>query len=196
VYDDLFDPRYDYAHSSLSFSDFEYGASIVGVDFGRFRQKTNTAIVKAALTSQVTREHQVKLGAEFQTSAIEFGTAGTLTYKGDSLYRYVDFPPDYPGIQYYYPVSLAGYAQDQIEWNDLTVRAGLRFEYFDARSTMPSDLANPANAIQGAPPSVPRKRRKRPRSHPGSACRIRFLRRHQSSSRTAISTSSPPARHF
>ena len=156
VYDDFYDTRYDYAGVSRGFSDYEYGASVAGVDFGRFRQKTNTGVVKAAVTSQVTREHQLKLGAELQTSAIEFGNAGTLTYKGDSLYRYVDFPPDYPGVQYYYPVSMAAYGQDQIEWNDLTVRAGLRFEYFDARSTVPSDLANPANAIQGAPPSVPR----------------------------------------
>jgi outer membrane receptor protein involved in Fe transport len=157
VYDDFYDPRYDIAQVSRGISDYEFGASLAGVDFGRFRQKTNTAVLKAAVTSQVTREHQVKLGAELQTSALEFGNAGTLTYKGDSLYRYVDFPPDYPGVQYYYPVSLAAYAQDQIEWNNLTIRAGLRFEYFDARSTLPSDPANPANAITGAPLSYPKR---------------------------------------
>lgn len=161
VYDDFYDPRYDYAGTSRGISDFEFGASVIGVDFGRFRQKTNTGVVKAAITSQVTREHQLKLGFELQTSAVEFGTAGTLTYKGDSLYRYVDFPPDYPGVQSYYPVSMAAYGQDQIEWNDLTVRAGVRFEYFDARSTLPSDPANPANAIQGVPLSYPRRTSKK-----------------------------------
>ncbi len=161
VYEDFYDPRYDYAGASISFSDFEYGASLLGVDFGRFRQKTNTAVVKGAITSQVAREHQLKLGVELQTSAVEFGTAGTLTYKGDSLYRYVNFPPDYPGVQFYFPVSMAAYGQDQIEWKDLTVRAGIRFEYFDARSTLPSDLSNPANAIQGAPLSFPRRTSKK-----------------------------------
>jgi len=161
LYDDFYDPRYDYAGQSRGFSDYEYGASVFGVDFGRFRQKTNALVIKGALTSQVTRDHQVKVGGEFQTSAIDFGTSGTLTYKGDSLYRYIDLPPDYPGVQHYYPVSLAAYAQDQIEWNDLTIRAGLRYEYFDARSSVPSNLANPANAIAGAPLSVPRRTTKK-----------------------------------
>lgn len=161
VYEDFYDRRYDYARASRGLFDYEFGAIVAGVDFGRFRQKTNALVVKGSLTSQLTREHQVKAGVELQTAAIEFGTAGTLLARGDTLTRFVDFPPDYPGIQYYYPVSLAAFAQDQIEWNDLTVRAGVRFEYFDARSTLPSDLANPANAIQGAPLSVPRRTTKK-----------------------------------
>jgi outer membrane receptor protein involved in Fe transport len=151
VFDDFYDPRYDYAKSSTGIGDYEYGASVAGVDFGRFKQKTNTVVIKGGLTSQVTRDHFVKVGFEFQNSKIDFGTPGTLTYKGDTLYRYENFPPDYPGVQHYYPISLAAYGQDQIEWNDLTIRAGLRFEYFNARSTLPSNLANPANAITGAP---------------------------------------------
>jgi outer membrane receptor protein involved in Fe transport len=42
-----------------------------------------------------------------------------------------------------------------MEWEDFNVRAGLRLDYFDARSSVPSDLSNPANSIQGAPESVP-----------------------------------------
>jgi outer membrane receptor protein involved in Fe transport len=45
--------------------------------------------------------------------------------------------------------------QDNVEWIDLTLRAGLRLDYFDARSTIPSDLANPASAIEDVPESVP-----------------------------------------
>jgi outer membrane receptor protein involved in Fe transport len=166
VFEDFFDPRYDYAHSSVGISDFEYGASVAGVDFGRYQQRTNAVVASASLTSQVTRNHLIKVGLEWQTSRVDFGTAGTLTYKGDTLYRYVDAPPDYPGVQHYYPVSMAAYAQDQIEWNDLTIRAGLRFEYFDARSTTPGDLANPANAIDGAPRSVPKRTSKKTSAAP------------------------------
>ena len=161
VFDDFYDPRYDYAGSSTGISDYQYGAFVAGIDFGRFRQKTNEVVVKVAVTSQVTREHLVKVGGEFLSSAVDFGTAGTLTYKGDTLYRYVDFPPDYPGVQHYTPISMAAYGQDQIEWNDLTIRAGMRFEYFDARSYLPSDLGNPANAITGAPRSVLRRTTKK-----------------------------------
>ena len=161
VFDDFYDPRYGYAGSSSGIDDIANGASFVGVDFGRFQQITNSLVLKGALTSQISRDHLVKVGGEFETSAIDFGTAGTLTYKGDTLYRYVDFPPDYPGVQHYHPVSAAAYVQDQSEWNDLTVRAGVRFEYFNARSFLPSDLANPANAIAGAPLSVPQRATKK-----------------------------------
>jgi outer membrane receptor protein involved in Fe transport len=165
VYDDFYDARYDLAGTSKSLPLYEYGASLGGVDYGRFKQKTNTVVVKGALTAQVTREHQFKLGAEFQRSNVQFGTPGTLAFRtvgGDNiLVRYVDFPPDYPGVQTYDPTSAAVYAQDQIEWNDLTIRAGVRFEFFDARSYVPSDPANPADSIQGVPSSYPQRTTKK-----------------------------------
>src|SRR5690606_26780732 len=51
------------------------------------------------------------------------------------------------------PVQAAAFIQDRIEWQDLRVRAGVRLEYFDANAQLPSDLANPANSIEDAPPS-------------------------------------------
>jgi len=158
AYDDFYDPRYDAAGPPLSLPNNQYNGAIVqGVDFGRYRQMTNTFLVKAALTSQVTRDHQLKVGAELQDSRMEFGTAGTLVYLGNSLNltRIVNQPPAYPGVQTYYPISGAAYASDQIEWNDLTIRAGVRLEYFNGRSYTPSDLANPADSIPGAPASYP-----------------------------------------
>ncbi|MDD8017106.1 MAG: TonB-dependent receptor [Bacteroidota bacterium] len=155
VYDNFNDARYDSAGSlvSLPNSNIFYK----GVDFDRFRQKTNSYIAKFSLLSQVTREHQLKIGGEFQYSDLQFGTAGTLVYLQEAgvtkLKRYVDLQPDYPGVQFFKPILGAAYAQDLIEWNDLTIRAGVRFEYFDARSKIPSDLANPANTIAGAPVS-------------------------------------------
>ena len=152
VYDDFYDRRYDIAGIAKSIAaDYEYGAIVQGVDFGRFRQKTNAGVVKVSVTSQVTREHQLKFGGELNLSNIQFGTAGTLTYRNvagrNTLVRYVDFPPDFPGIQEYRPIAISAYGHDLIEWNDLTIRAGVRFEYFNARSTLPGDLQNPANAI-------------------------------------------------
>ena len=157
VFEDFYDKRYDLASSPVALPQSE--VYLKGVDFGRFQQKTDSYIAKFSITSQVSREHQLKAGGEYQVSKLKFGTAGTLVYLTEGgvtkLFRYVDLPPDYPGIQYYEPISFSAYAQDLIEWNDLTIRAGGRFEYFDARSTLPSDLANPANAIAGAPVSRP-----------------------------------------
>ena len=160
VYDDFYDPGYARAGQSKSFSDLYYGASVQGVDYGRYEQRTNTSLVKASVTSQVSRSHQLKAGGEFQVSDLKFGTAGTLTFLDvngrQTLVRFVDQPPDYPGVKTYYPKSGAFYVHDMIEWNDLTIRAGVRFEYFDAHATLPSDLSNPADSIPGAPRSYQR----------------------------------------
>ncbi len=156
-YEDFYDARYDSAGPSMGDINYEDGASIQGVELGRFRQQTNTLLLKAALTSQVTRSHQLKFGIELQKSQVKFGSPGYLVSQGGTqIVRHIDEPPDYPGIATYNPVAAVAYGQDQIEWRDLVVRAGVRLEYFDARSTLPSDLANPANAIQGAPQSVPK----------------------------------------
>jgi outer membrane receptor protein involved in Fe transport len=160
VYDDFNDPRYDAAGQARSLSnEYEYGAIVQGVDFDRFQQKTNSLLLKGSITSQMDRSNQVKAGGELMFSKLEFGTDGTLTYRNingrDSLVRITSQPPDFPGVQEYNPVSGAAYVHDLLEWYDLTIRAGLRFEYFDANSTVPSDLKNPADTIQGAPPSYP-----------------------------------------
>lgn len=157
AYEDFYDARYDAAGVSRSFNELYNGAVVQGVDFGRYRQQTNTYLAKASLTSQVTREHQLKIGGELQVSKMEFGTAGTLTYQDvggrEALVRYTDMPPAYPGVQKYWPASAAAFAHDMVEWFDLTIRAGVRYEFFTGRSTIPSDPANPASSITGAPPS-------------------------------------------
>ncbi|HUI11711.1 MAG TPA: TonB-dependent receptor, partial [Bacteroidota bacterium] len=158
AYDSFYDPRYDSAGAPKSFPNNLYNGAIVqGVDFNRYQQRTNTLLLKAAVTSQVNRSNQVKLGLEFQDSKMEFGTPGTLVYLGGGtvLTRITYLPPAYPGIQTYFPISGAAYGEDMIEWNDLTIRAGVRLEYFNGRSYVPSDLANPADSIPGAPPSYP-----------------------------------------
>lgn len=157
VYKDFYDERYDLAGPVQSIDQsYELGALVQGVSANRFEQTTNTLVVKGAFTSQMNREHLVKVGAEAQYSEMRFGTPGYLVSTGSFFTRHINEPPDYPGVQTYYPLAFVGYAQDQIEWQDFIFRAGLRWEYFDAQSTTPGNLRNPANAIPGVPESTPK----------------------------------------
>jgi outer membrane receptor protein involved in Fe transport len=159
VYDDLYDPRYDiggppHANPQL------YNAYDAGVSLNRFHQTTNSLIFKGSYTTQITNYHQVKLGGEFQFPRLEFGNLGYLipTQIGgrDTLLRVQSDPSkQLPPLAVYHPVQGAAYAQEQTEWNDLNFRVGLRMDYFDARTTVPSDLSNPGNTIEGAPLSHP-----------------------------------------
>lgn len=156
-YEDVFDPRYDAAGRLEGESTYEVGAFLQGVDFTRFYQRTTGFLVKTSLVSQVRHEHQIKVGAELHRPDVSFGTPGHLVFTTvdgeERLVRHLEDTPDFPGVKTYEPVIGAAFIQDQAEWPNLMLRAGLRLDYFDARSSLPSDLANPANSIQGAPPS-------------------------------------------
>lgn len=160
AYADLYDERYDAAGSPESNVDYEDGAVVQGVQFGRYLQETNALVLKASLVSQVDAEHQVKAGGEFSLPAVRFGAPGYLTFATvdgvQQVVRHENEPPDYPAIDTYYPLVGAAFVQDQMVLPTLTVRAGLRLDYFDARATVPGDAANPANVIPGAPVSGPR----------------------------------------
>jgi hypothetical protein len=159
VYQDLYDSRYDRSGPPKGDADYQDGAYIQGVEFTRFDQTTNALVAKGVYESQINRQNHLKLGAEYQYTVLQFGHPGYLVYatvNGEQqLVRHVDEPPDYPAVQEYRPIVAAGFAQDEVEWNNLRFRAGLRLDFFDARATVPSDLANPGNTIAGAPVSKP-----------------------------------------
>ncbi len=158
AYEDFYDARYDSSGAPTGDPNFENGAYVQGVSFTRFHQNTNALVCKGSGTHQFSNTVLGKGGLEFQLPRLEFGPLGHLVYTTQggtqTLVRHANEPPDYPGLSLYFPVLAAAFAQAEVEWNDLAVRAGLRFDSFDARSTVPSDPANPANSIAGAPASV------------------------------------------
>ena len=159
VYESVFDPRYEAAGPARADANYENGAVVQGVSFGRFEQETNAGVAKLDVTWQADRLNLLEGGLEFQRSDLAFGSPGYLrfvTINGVQELLPIDSaPPDFPGVLNYAPVQVAGYLQDRLEWRDVVVRGGLRMEYFDARATVPSELRNPANAILGAPQSIP-----------------------------------------
>ncbi len=154
LYEDAYDPRYDEPeelNGDGTFGDYFYQ----GVQTNHYRQRTNTYLFKGSVVSQINGENQAKTGFELSLPEVKFGNDVDLVYSNNILERHVNEFPDYPGLQTYYPVMGAAYVQDQFERQDLVVRFGARLDYFDARSTVPSDPSNPANAIAGAPESHP-----------------------------------------
>ena len=156
-YEDLYDPRYLLAGQPRSNANYEDGAIVQGVDLGRFQQRTNSGILKGNFTWQADRINLIETGIEYQFSEVLFGAPGFYSQVIQDgvqiLLPQIGIRPEDPKIETYNPKQFSAYLQDRIEWNDLVVRAGLRFEYFDANSYVPNDLRNPANSISGAPES-------------------------------------------
>lgn len=155
-YEDLMDPQYLQAGEPKSDANYEDGAVVQGVDLSRYKQNTNSLVTKGEVVWQFDRVNFFESGMEFQYSDIVFGPPGffvVTTENGVQILKPVYEFPNMPGLQSYYPKQFAAYFQDRIELSEIVIRAGLRFEYYDADAQIPDDFRNPANSIQGAPPS-------------------------------------------
>jgi outer membrane receptor protein involved in Fe transport len=163
VYEDFYDERYDSAgHLETTVDGYHYA----GVSPTRFHQNTNTLVIKGSYVRQSSSTNQLKAGLDLQLPRVEFGTMGYLTFPvtevGQQLVRVIEDPENrFFAPRLYFPVLAAGFAQEQIEWNSLTARAGVRVDMFDARSSIPGDLSNPTNDIAGAPTAPPQETTKK-----------------------------------
>ena len=155
-YEDLMDPGYLQAGEPKSDANYEDGAVVQGVDLSRYKQNTNSFLLKGDFVWQFDRFNFFESGIEFQYSDIEFGPPGffvVTTENGVQILKPVYEFPNMPGLQSYYPKQFAAYLQDRIELAEIVIRAGIRFEYYDPDAQIPSDLRNPANSIEGSPQS-------------------------------------------
>ena len=155
AFDDVWDTRYDAYGPLTGVPGYEFGQPVQGVDFGRFQLTTNAFVAKGTLVDQVSNTHQFKVGLEYQAPLMRFGAPGEIfigVIPGTGNVGPVRTEDPRPE---YLPVFFSGYAQDQSEWNGVTFRVGGRADWFDARTTLPSDLANPANSIPDVPQSTP-----------------------------------------
>ncbi|MHC1737249.1 MAG: TonB-dependent receptor [Ignavibacteriaceae bacterium] len=156
AYEDLYDPAYISSGAPKGDDNYEYGAVIQGVDLTRFKQITNNLIAKWDFTYQAGKHDLIEFGIDGQISEMTFGSPGffisTVINDVQTLQPREEMPR-IPGLRTYNPRQFSSYLQDRMELGDLTLRAGVRWEYFDANTTLPSDFQNPANTITGAPKS-------------------------------------------
>jgi len=82
------------------------------------------------LTWQANKYHEIKAGAEYIKYFLDLTD--------------VQFVNENPYNDHYHkePISIASFIQDKFEYQDLTINAGLRFDYFDPNSEFYVDLEN------------------------------------------------------
>ena len=110
--------------------------------------------VKFDMTWQVTHTHSIKMGllgiahnANHRWQQIRNKYDGE-TVQGD-LYEPVVYGDStvYADIYEVQPQETAAYIQDKMEFDDMVVNVGLRYDAFDPVSPYPSDRRNPANQL-------------------------------------------------
>ena len=142
VYADPYDPRY------VSSKRFDragvYNFYMGGMSLGHYDRFTLTNLVKAEITSQVNKTHQVKAGVQARWNKLFLNSFSIL------IDRTTNWEPKVPDVTLLshdrysnYPRDFSCYVQDKIELKDMIVNLGIRFEYFDPNSKILTDYRDP-----------------------------------------------------
>jgi outer membrane receptor protein involved in Fe transport len=139
VYHDPFDPRYvgEERLQDTGANAFVSG----GQQMWNFKRKTTTLLIKSDLTSQVNLYNLLKLGIEGKRHNLwmhEFEVIPETEARIAPITSFLNNKYEHN------PMEFAVYAQDKIEYEDLVINAGVRFDYFDPDATVPVDFSNPS----------------------------------------------------
>lgn len=162
LYEDPWDPRYFNSENISKYDLVIPGGgefNQYGTHTDRFFRYTDTYIVKGELSSQLTDHHFIKAGVNLQLDKVGFESISLVPLEDgseitlppgtpESLLPYVElgYPKlNTPGYQKYTktPRNISAYIQDKIEYDQLIINIGLRFDYFDPNTRVPSDPEDP-----------------------------------------------------
>lgn len=88
-------------------------------------RSTNKYDAKFDLTSQITKANQMKMGLFYQKTTMDFKDI-----------QFLNTNP-YFDTYHYAPELMAVYLQDKIEWEDMTIKPGIRFDRIDLKAMHP-----------------------------------------------------------
>lgn len=143
LYDDPLDPRYP-SDAALRELRPNFSFYLGGARMTQFSRETQTAVGRLDVTSQLSRLHLVKAGIEFKRHALALDAFEVLNNASTGFQPAIP-PAGTPAHVTYEqtPVEASAYLQDKMEFDILVVNAGLRLDYFDARTTVLSDFGRP-----------------------------------------------------
>ncbi len=124
----------------------QYTLSRWGVDTDRFMRETKTQSFKLDYTNQVNTYNQIKIGADLTRHLLSLDSYALL----DSSQADQVFSPVIPEVgsfnrstYEFSPEEWSFYFQDKIEYGDMIINAGFRYETFDPRSHTPKNIHEP-----------------------------------------------------
>ncbi len=121
-----------------------------GMDVTHTERSTAYWVAKFDYTNQLNKLHQLKFGSEIRLHELSLH-GFEITAKTDENGIELDpFEPAVPvegsTMRHDYvrnPREISAYFQDKVEYNDIILNLGIRYDYFDANSVVPVDPTDP-----------------------------------------------------
>jgi outer membrane receptor protein involved in Fe transport len=136
------DPRYQPSHKNTRATQYTFNSG--GTLNEHYYQRSSTGDVRLDITSQVTREHDVKFGLQYKWDEMDFQNffilRDTINYINPTIQQ-----PGSPTHDLYSrsPRQFSGYIQDKMEFTSMIINAGLRLDYFDPNFIYSPDVNAP-----------------------------------------------------
>ena len=152
VYEDWTDPRYSSIFGRNQRISFMFATG--GVDARHVNRASATYATRFDLTRQFGKSHLVKTGFEYRWNELDvqdftivvdpflYGDVAPRQNRADSR-LFTDYTRK--------PLEISAYIQDKIEIEDLIINIGLRYDYFDSKSRVPTDMRDPDNSFLERP---------------------------------------------
>ncbi|RPI07129.1 MAG: TonB-dependent receptor [Ignavibacteriae bacterium] len=121
-----------------------------GMDPTHFYRSTSYWAGKFDLTSQLDNIHELKIGAEARLHELvlhSYQVVAKLDAQGNSIVPFEPAIPEEGNLNrndyVRNPKEISAYIQDKMEFKNIILNLGLRFDYFDANSVVPVDPNDP-----------------------------------------------------
>lgn len=160
LYEDPFDPRYVATEYATNGGGFMTGGQEMAFD----KNSSQDWNIKYDLTWQATHNHSLKSGFLYTRHVLKndptivrdqkYGTSLSGVFSYDAANDRLVFNPWQPELlteSYRWdnykkePYEYSVYLQDKMEFDELVINLGLRYDYFNANTVFPTQLRNPAN---------------------------------------------------
>lgn len=176
LYEDPLDSRYLHpGYSGSGTSGFSTGGYVDHSDKdnntifsspGRDISNYTDINVKYDITWQVSNNHSLKAGAIYINHTIDQDVINVrnkwaglseenfsyIDENGKTIWPFYDLElvpntENTLGVYVVKPWELSGYVQDKMEYDDLVINLGLRYDYFNSNQRYPTDRRNPSNQL-------------------------------------------------
>ena len=155
VYKNPLDPRYQPVERFTRPTSFTFYFG--GTQMGHRYQDSQIFVAKFDITSQVSVHHEIKTGFELRLHKLDYTYFTVL--RDTVKYLQPTIPPlnsPYHDEYTKKPIIFSIYAQDKMEYEDIIVNFGVRYDYFNARSKYPRFIEYPDPNDPTIPPIIKR----------------------------------------
>ena len=127
-----------YQGSPFSSNGFSFG----GTSNSRNKIRNSSNNFKFDITGQINQSNQVKVGFDYIAHNLDYYSMTTITKGPVTALPILSIPQENTSGNNRYiksPIEISFYIQNKIESDELIVNAGLRYDYWDAKSYVPSN---------------------------------------------------------